>query len=67
MSEKSEALLNAAMDLDPDERRWLAEALWQSFDDDEEVLALAKERLAEMESGAVGWVTHEELMASLRR
>ena len=51
MSEKSQALLEAALALDPAERRWLAEALLDSLDDDEEAIRIAGEPKAHAERG----------------
>lgn len=58
------------------ERAILAAFLWESLDDpyakveeldDEEALALAEKRDAEIESGAVKPLTHAELMSRLRK
>jgi len=65
-----------ALRLPPQERAILAESLWESLvdpfevpavTDDAEVLALAVERDRQVETGEVRPVTHEEMMARLRR
>jgi len=65
-----------ALKLSLPERALLAASLWESIEDpflihggktDEEALALAIERDAEMESGAVTGISHAELMERLRR
>jgi putative addiction module component (TIGR02574 family) len=62
--------------LSPRQRATLAESLWQSLADpnelplsmsDEDALALATERDAELESGKVAPLTHDELMRRLRK
>ncbi len=54
----------------------LAESLWESLvdpfetaaeSDEQEALALARERDRQMEAGEVAAVSHEEMMARLRR
>jgi hypothetical protein len=70
MSEKSQALLEAALALDPEDRRWLAEALLDSFDEeetDEEGIRIAEERLAEVERGEARMVPWDEAMRMLGR
>ena len=67
MSEKSQALLEAALALDPEDRRWLAEALWDSFDDDEEAIRIATERKAQVERGEARMVPWDEAMRVLGR
>jgi hypothetical protein len=67
MSEKSQALLEAALALDPDDRRWLAEALLDSFDEDEEVLKIAEARWKALEENPDSWVSHDEVMKLLER
>lgn len=68
MSEKTQALLEAALALGPEDRRWLAEALWESFDDeDEETLRIAEERWAQVERGEARMVPWEEAMRMLGR
>ncbi len=71
-----EELAPEALRLPPRERAMLAASLWESLEDpygmtadttDDEALALARLRDAEMESGAVSPVSHEELMRRLRR
>ena len=65
MSEKSRALLEAALALDPEDRRWLAEALWESFD--EEGVQIAAERKAQVERGEARMVPWDEAMRALGR
>jgi len=67
MSEKSQALLAAALALDPEDRRWLAEALWESFDEDEEGIRIATERKAQVERGEARMVPWDEAMRMLDR
>jgi hypothetical protein len=64
-----------ALRLPPDERALLAGTLWESIGDphylaidqsDEEALALALARDAELESGSVTLLSHSELMTRLR-
>ena len=66
MSEKAQALLEAALGLDPGERRWLAEALLDSADEDQ-VLKIAEERWKTLEKNPDSWVSHEEVMKLLVR
>jgi putative addiction module component (TIGR02574 family) len=65
-----------ALRLPPKQRAMLAESLWESLvdpfkipaaTDDAEAVALALERDRELETGKVQPVSHEELMARLRR
>ncbi len=65
-----------ALRLPPRERAMLAESLWESLvdpfktaaaADDDQLAALALERDRQMETGEVQPVSHEELMARLRR
>lgn len=67
MSEKSQALLEAALALDPEDRRWLAEALLDSFDEDEEVFKVAESRWKALQEDPDSWVSHEEVMKLLER
>ena len=75
MSEKSQALLEAALALDPEDRRWLAEALLESFDEgeadegeaDEEGIRIATERKAQVERGEARMVPWDEAMRMLGR
>ena len=67
MSEKSQALLEAALALDPEERRWLAEALWESFDEEEEGIRIAEERKLQVERGEARMVPWDEAMRLLGR
>lgn len=64
-----------ALRLPPRERALLAASLWESIEDpyvlaadrsDEDVIALALARDAELESGAVSPLSHVELMSRLR-
>ena len=65
MSEKSQALLEAALALDPAERRWLAEALLDSLDDDEEAIRIAGERKAQVERGEARMVPWDEAVLKI--
>ena len=65
-----------ALRLPPKERAMLAESLWESLRDpfeipagsnDAEAVALALERDRQLEAGEVQPLSHEELMAGLRR
>ncbi len=65
-----------ALRLPAKERAMLAESLWESLrdpfkipaeSDDAEALTLAKERDRQLEAGEVQPLSHEELMARLRR
>ena len=69
-------IASEALRLPPRERAILAESLWESLadpfeapsaGDDSEAVALALERDRQLESGQVQPVSHEELMARLRR
>jgi len=64
-----------ALRMPPQARAALAESLWESLTDpfatsaldDTDAVVLAKERDRELETGEVQPISHEELMASLRR
>jgi putative addiction module component (TIGR02574 family) len=65
-----------ALRLPPKQRAILAESLWESlmdpfkipaWTDDDEAIALATERDRQLETGEVKPVSHEEMMARLRR
>jgi putative addiction module component (TIGR02574 family) len=69
-------IASEALRLPAKERALLAESLWESLDnpiateapsDDAAVATLALERDREIESGHVQPVSHQELMARLRR
>jgi putative addiction module component (TIGR02574 family) len=71
-----EQIASEALRLPPEERARLAESLWESLEDpfkapagldDAAALALAVERDHEVEKGLVQPVSHEEMMARLRR
>ena len=71
-----EQLTSEALGLSPKERARLAESLWESLGDpfqssaemsDEAALALARKRDLQIEKGEARPVSHEELMARLRR
>ena len=70
-----EQIAAEALRLPPRERALLAESLWESLGDpfrvggstDAEDIKLALDRASEMENGAVPGLSHEELMARLRR
>ena len=68
-------IAHEALRLPPRERALLASSLWESIEDpyvlaadrsDEDVIALALARDAELESGAVSPLSHVELMSRLR-
>lgn len=62
-------LLERIMALDPAERRAVAEEILsrvQESDEDAELLELAEARWSKFESEGGAWMTHEELMKSLR-
>jgi len=68
-------ITSEALRLSPHDRAILAEAIWESLDDpyflpseisDEEAIALAKQRDAEIERGDVAALSHKELMDRLR-
>lgn len=70
-----EQIAHEALRLPPRERALLASSLWESIEDpyvlaadrsDEDVIALALARDAELESGAVSPLSHVELMSRLR-
>jgi putative addiction module component (TIGR02574 family) len=65
-----------ALRLPPQERAMLAESLWESLTDpfknpaaadDADAVALAMERDRQLDAGEVQPVSHEEMMARLRR
>lgn len=69
-------IASEALRLPANERALLAESLWESLDnpltadapsDDAAVAALALERDGQIESGQVQPVSHDEMMARLRR
>lgn len=69
-------ITSEALRLPPRDRAVLAESLWESLvdpfeapsaGDDPETIALAVERDRQLESGQVHPVSHDELMARLRR
>lgn len=69
-------IASAALRLPANERAILAESLWESLTDpfeaasagdDPEAIALAGERDRQLEAGEVQPISHEELMARLRR
>ena len=71
-----EQIAAEALRLPPGERALLAESLWESLvdpfkipagTDDAEAVALATERDRQMDTGDVPPVSHEEMMARLRR
>ena len=72
---ETRSVLDELLKLPQDQRLAVAQALWQSLDDsakephvdDEEFWKELMRRDAEMESGAVSPLTHEELMAAVRR
>jgi putative addiction module component (TIGR02574 family) len=71
-----EQIAAEALRLPPKERAMLAESLWESLvdpfevpasADDSEAVALAIERDRQLEGGEVQPISHEEMMARLRR
>ena len=65
-----------ALRLSPQDRAMLAETIWESLEDpyifssdisEEEAIVLAKQRDEEIERGDVTPLSHEELMARLRK
>lgn len=73
---ETQSILDGLLKLPQDQRLAVAQALWESLDDsaiqpdveDEEAfLEELMRRDAEMEAGVVSPLTHEELMASVRR
>ena len=71
-----EQIAAAALRLPPKERALLAESLWESLadpftiaapTDDTEAIGLAAERDRQLETGEVQPISHEEMMARLRR
>ncbi|MDB6023285.1 MAG: hypothetical protein JWQ04_3142 [Pedosphaera sp.] len=71
-----EQLAAEALRLPPAQRALLAESLWESLEDpfeapvqmeDAAALKLARERDRELESGQVQALSHEQVMARLRR
>jgi putative addiction module component (TIGR02574 family) len=71
-----EQIAAEALRLPPKERAMLAESLWESLvdpfkvaasADDSEAVALAIERDRQLNSGEVQPISHEEMMARLRR
>lgn len=71
-----EQLAAEALRLPPEKRALLAESLWESLEDpfkmpagpeDDAALALALERDGQLQKGQVKPVSHEEMMARLRR
>jgi putative addiction module component (TIGR02574 family) len=71
---KLDELAPEALRLPAKERALLAASLWESIADpyeaetsEEETISLALERDAEIESGAVTAISHQELMTRLKR
>jgi putative addiction module component (TIGR02574 family) len=70
-----EQIAAEALRLSPRDRALLAESLWESLDDPFEApardeaaaVALATERDRQIEAGEVQAISHEEMMARLRR
>jgi len=69
-------IASEALRLTPRERALLAESLWESLDDpfkipadtdEAEAIALARERDRQLEAGETSPVSHEDMMARLRR
>lgn len=71
-----EQIASEALRLSPEERATLAESLWESLEDpfaaplalsDQDALTLATQRDGQIESGEVQPISHDNLMAKLRR
>ena len=68
-----EQIIRAALELPLNERVDLAEQLWQSIEEglpaveEREAIETARRRDAELDSGAVGGRTHDQVMESIRR
>ncbi len=71
MSSDFNALSSEAMSLPPAQRFELSQRLWQSLggevEEDEELFAEIARRCAEVDSGAVQTVSHEEVMRDARK
>lgn len=71
MSMSIDTLTAAALSLPPDQRFELAQRLWESvegqLDEDDELFAEIERRDAEIESGAVQTLSHEEVMREVRK
>lgn len=71
MSPQFDQLTTQALALSPEERVELAQRLWDSVDcltdDDAELFAEIERREAEIESGKVELISHEEVMRNLRK
>ena len=68
-------IASEALRLSPHDRAMLAQTIWESLEDpyivpselsDDEAIALAKQRDAELESGGVEPLSHTQLMSRLR-
>ncbi len=69
-------IADEALQLSPDKRAFLAQAIWESLDEpyidkydisEKEAIALAKQRDTEMEQGYVEPLSQKELMDRLRK
>jgi putative addiction module component (TIGR02574 family) len=74
MSPQLSQLTDQVLSLNEDDRLILAHTLWKSLEPtaeelelDEELIAEIERRDAEIESGAVETVSHEEVMRKLRK
>lgn len=67
MSDKGQALLSEAMQLDVEERRWLAETIFDSIDSDPEGIAIADARLNGLTRGEGRMMPFEEVLNLLRK
>ena len=72
MTESAAYLLHAALQLPPAERLQFADALWSSVDEtslalqaDDGLQELIQQRCDELDSGQVGELVHEDVMAEL--
>lgn len=68
MSEANKALMQAVLELPEDQRREIADAVYDSlFEDDPELDAVLAERTAEHESGKAPGVLAEDFFRELRQ
>ena len=75
MTQAAEDILKRAMELPPEDRLTVAQGLWDSVDPlrqptlliDQGLMAEIDRRDAEMDNGQVTPLTHDELMASVRK
>ncbi|RLD53728.1 MAG: hypothetical protein DRJ05_15955 [Bacteroidetes bacterium] len=69
-------IADVALQLNPHDRAFLAQTIWESLDEpfvvasdisEKETIAMAKQRDAEIEQGHITPLTHKELMDRLRK